>query len=516
MLKADRLFSAVLLTFAVIMLLLITINIQLSTMRVAFTTQVYGQKELLAGRPGALRFTALAGDGFFFEQDLSVAVRLVYEADGQDFKLFEGSNSLGDTVEANFTVPQRQGAAFIIATLTTPDGDEFVKIPVRVVAKSSGHNLQRMEIERTLARNKEGQRLAVPKIPGGEELYAYPESGLLAPRAENTIYLFSRPQPGQENPVWRFADPLTILHPDSWGIAKIVHNPDIIPTYALELENSDDDDGNSDKRLLTLELAPSQMMLKLDKYWAAPGSEITAAINTLRRQETIYLDIWYGSTLFHSQAVAVKDGRAQYKFTLPADLQGLFYFQIYRPFINAGDTQDGRAVYVSEKQDEDTLWQMAAAVSALPGGHDPLLEYLEAVHPAVPWHKGAMLPELLLSRLELKEPGIPLLYNSQAAKISAFSKQQEESRQQLYRAYVATGVLLLVTMVIFGVTRIKSTRRAVDTVLEESPELLDSAGVRPQISLLPNKAALLLLVIGVIISLWAVAILLKNLRWTIW
>lgn len=512
-LQNDRLFHGSLAIFIVVMLLMISLNIQLSSMRVAFTTQVYGSGNLLAGQPAALRFTALEGDNYTFEQDLSVEARLVYAEDGQDFKIFSGSNSLGDTLEMNFTVPERLGEAMIIATLDTADGQEFVKIPVKVIPKTLPGHFHWLKVNESMAKTKEGGRFIPAILPNGKNIYAYPESGRLAPRVENTIYFFS--QPDRNQIFWNFSEPIVVLQPDSWNVAKISHNPDIMPTYQMELEASELPDANTDHLKMTLEVAPSQMMLKLNKYWAEPGAEIAADLFTLRRQETVYLDVWYEGTLLFSQAMKVNNGRASYKFRLPEKLEGLFFVQIYRPFINPGETQDGRALYVTSQHDEPALWKLVDKMAALGANEDPLISFLQSNHPQIPWDKGDHLPQLIMSRLEKDSMALSLLYDSGPTKTAAFNEQLKTSRHRLYQGYVATGILLLLLLITFSVIHVRATRDNVTKVLEESPELADDDKL-PEISLIPPKISLILMAMGLLISFWAIAILLENLRWTVW
>ncbi len=510
----EHFFHILLGTLALLLLLLISVNIQLSMMRVAFTTQIYGANELWAGHSGSLRFTAMMDDGFSFEEDIAAEVRLIYAEDGQDFLLFKGENRLGDTLEVNFSVPPRLGKAMIAATIFTGSGEEFVTLPVEVINEPKEKPLSLLPPERSLPLNKEEKRCCFPEIAPGQKLYAYPESGLLAPQAKNTIYLFSPSLAAEAAELLRLTVPMTIIRPDSFGVAAISLNPGIVPTFTLEIE--DNRDGASEELKLPLEVAPAQMFLTLSQYRAKAGEKITATLNTLRRQETIFLDIWYKNILLESRAVSIKNGQGSHSFTIPQDAAGLIFVQIYRPFVNPGETQDMRAIWVNNAPDDESFFALIALLNKAGGGQDPLLSYLVDKKPLVPHHKGEEPLKLILSRLYREDPGAPLLLDSGPAKRAAFALAQKESREKLHYAYIVTGILLLILLIFVIVTHLKKTKKALRSALDECPELIEDGAGPPEISLMPPKVAFILVIMALLLLLFTAGILLANLKWTIW
>jgi hypothetical protein len=288
--------------------------------------------------------------------------------------------SPGETVEGNvsaryFFGKPVTGAEVVVSVITgadrmerggtlngTTDKDGFYKFTWKVPATFSGKTFEEnkafVQFEANVidtAKHKEMvmHRYTVAKYP--ISIQAVPESGKLAPRLENTVYLLtSYPDGSPAECTLDVALPdgsRQKIASDSSGYCVLPCTPKTAEKMGLAIE-ARDKQGNCTSRTIALETSDKEesILVRPDRTLYLAGDTFKARVQATRKEGTAYLDFLRDGTTIFTQAMKLSDGRGSTEFKVPDNVTGTITINGYYLSPYTGVVQNSRTVYFAPQE----------------------------------------------------------------------------------------------------------------------------------------------------------------------
>lgn len=187
-----------------------------------------------------------------------------------------------------------------------------------------------------------------------------PESGVLAPKLENRLYVVASYPDGRPAGRARFRLSGAGLTEaglegaaDEHGIAQVAFTPPAGTTSVRLQADAEDDHGNRAREAITLREGERQdnILLRADRaiYEVGQPAQLEALCTTPKG--TVYLDVVRNRQTVLTQTIELHDGRGRITIPLGEDTSGTVEFRAYRILPSGEIARDTRIAYVNPAND---------------------------------------------------------------------------------------------------------------------------------------------------------------------